>query len=264
MMEYFYIGLWGLFLGSFLNVLADRLFIGDTLLGRSKCDKCHHKLNWFDLIPVISYTLIKGKCRYCKAPISIQYPIVEICTSALYVLTYYLTQKFSFNLFDILINLALVSVLIVLVLSDIRYHAFSDYMLYAFLSLASLKNAVNIFSEESSFAQILPQLFNIVLSSILVALPLFMIYMLTRKKGMGLGDVILALGIGALLGTMSGLLAIYIAFVTGGIYGAYLLIVRKGKPKTVVPFGPFLIFSTYFVMFFEYDLYRLIGSIYSF
>src|SRR3990167_11154860 len=83
----------GLFFGSFLNVVADRLACEQTLGGRSKCDTCKRELSWIDLIPIISYTSLKVKCRYCQASISIQYPISEIATGVIFTLTWILSQN---------------------------------------------------------------------------------------------------------------------------------------------------------------------------
>src|SRR3989344_8918050 len=115
-----YLFIMGLFFGSFFNVLADRMSNEQTILGRSKCDSCKHKLSWYDLMPIISFTLLNGKCRYCKAPISIQYPISEIFTAVIFALTWILSLQIYHSVYMHVLNLVLASVFIVMFLSDIR------------------------------------------------------------------------------------------------------------------------------------------------
>src|SRR3989338_11512033 len=95
-MTYIFIGICGLLFGSFLNVLADRLSFGKTILGRSKCDSCKHELAWNDLLPIVSYIVLQGKCRYCKAPFSLQYPLVELFTGVIFALSWYVSTTYLF------------------------------------------------------------------------------------------------------------------------------------------------------------------------
>src|SRR3989344_9157803 len=140
---YIFIFFIGLFFGSFLNVLADRLSKGKTMLGRSICDSCKHTLAWNDLIPIVSYVILGGKCRYCKAPFSIQYPLAEIFTGVIFVLTWYVSTErlvISTDVFGLhIIHVAIAAVLIVMFLADIRYQIIPDEMQIALLILGISK-----------------------------------------------------------------------------------------------------------------------------
>jgi len=260
-----YIFILGLFFGSFLNVLADRLPEGRTLLGRSECDTCHHKLSWNDLIPVISFIEIKGKCRYCKAPLSIQYPLSELFTAVIFLLTWILSNQWYHELNLHIIHISIAAVLIVMVLSDIRYQIIPDSMqgILLLLGVFRLISLGMLQYDMSSFAWL--QYFGwAVLHGLIVMSPLLAVHIVTKGRGMGFGDVKFAFIIGFILGLWSGLGALYIGFLLGGVIGAILILTRKGKPKSKIAFGPFLILGFYIMLFFEHDVIYWIGKIYGF
>lgn len=260
-----YIFILGLFFGSFLNVLADRLPNGRTLLGRSKCDSCSHELSWRDLIPIISFIEIKGKCRYCKAPLSIQYPLSELFTGVIFLLTWILSNQWYHSEILHLIHIAIASVLIVMMLSDLRYQIIPDSMQVILLVLGIIRLI---------FLGMLQQEMNIlgwtqfagwaILHGVIVMAPLLTVYLITKGRGMGFGDVKFSFTNGFILGLWSGLGALYIGFITGGIVGTYLILSRKGKPKSKIAFGPFLILGFYIMLFFEQDVIYWIGRLYGF
>jgi prepilin signal peptidase PulO-like enzyme (type II secretory pathway) len=224
----FFIFLLGAAMGSFINVLVDRLIHGESIMGRSHCDHCKKTLEWYDLFPIISYICIGGKCRRCHIKLSIEHPIVEIITGILYVGTWMMVPLGS-----LLLYWGIVSTAWVIVLSDLRYKLISDYMqLSLFLFILFQK-----FVERASMFSLLSD----VCAGIMVALPIGLIYVVTNERAMGLGDVILAAIIGFALGIGKGLLALYIAFLLGAIVGVILLIRRKKGMKSEVAFGPFMI-----------------------
>src|SRR3990167_2998470 len=106
----------GASIGSFLNVLIDRLPQGKSILGRSQCDFCQKKLKWFDLIPIFSFIFLTGRCRYCHKKLSWQYPVVEALTGLAFVFS-------DFAVWGI------IACLIVIFFSDLKYHLISDYIL---------------------------------------------------------------------------------------------------------------------------------------
>ncbi|PIZ63239.1 hypothetical protein COY16_02590 [Candidatus Roizmanbacteria bacterium CG_4_10_14_0_2_um_filter_39_13] len=259
----------GLFFGSFLNVLADRLSKRKTILGRSMCDSCKHVLSWNDLIPIVSYLMLHGKCRYCKAPFSIQYPLAEIFTGVIFVLTWYLSTErliISADLFGIhIIHIAIVAVLIVMFLSDIRYQIIPDEMQIALLMLGILKVvSLSLFLKGTSLIGLSQDLGMHILYGVGVMSPLLLVFLITKGRGMGFGDVKLAFVMGLILGLLSGFLALYISFVVGGMVGGVLLLTKKGKRKTKIAFGPFLILGLYLMMFIEEDIILFVSRIYGF
>ena len=132
-----FIFLFGVSIGSFLNVLIDRLPQERKITGRSVCDYCQHQLSWYDLIPILSFFLLKGRCRYCRKKLSFQYPLVEILTGLMFIfvfLTYVKNiQEISIwqNWLVILSLWGIVSCFIVIFFSDVKYHLISDYILLA-------------------------------------------------------------------------------------------------------------------------------------
>jgi leader peptidase (prepilin peptidase)/N-methyltransferase len=246
-----YIGLMGLIMGSFLNVVADRLSNSQSLLGRSKCPKCLKTLSWKHLFPIISYYVLKGKCAFCKAPISIKYPISEIFTSAVYLLTWTLsitqTGSYVLSIFNILIA----SVFIIMLFSDLRYRIIPDeaQIMYLIISLFKLLYISTDFNSE--IFTILSLISSHIAFGVITALPLLVIFLITKARGMGFGDVKLSFVMGFSLGFYQGLLSVYLAFLIGGVYAIFLVYLKKAGRKTMIPFGPFLLIGAYIMMFFE-------------
>ena len=259
----------GLFFGSFLNVLADRLSMGKTMGGRSMCDSCMHVLSWNDLIPIVSFLILRGKCRYCKAPFSIQYPLVELFTGVIFVITWY------FSLHSILIppdsyllhsiHLGFAAVLIVMLLADFRYQIIPDEMQIALLILGVSKILYTSIVIGGVGLSVVSQTMGMhALYGLSVMAPLLLVFLITKGRGMGFGDVKLAFVMGLILGLLPGFLALYIGFVIGGIVGGILLLTKKGKRKTKIAFGPFLILGLYTMIFFENEIVLFVSKIYGF
>jgi leader peptidase (prepilin peptidase) / N-methyltransferase len=236
----------GLFIGSFLNVLADRLPNDKSILGRSHCEFCHHVLNWRDLIPVISFVYLRGKCRYCHKKFSVQYPLLEILTGILFSATYFFSiSNAALNpnsfIINLIIYLILVSCLIVIFFSDFRYGLIPDEVI-AFGSLTAFIWLV-LFNS--------PQLVNHIISAFGACLFFLIIFIVTKARGIGFGDVKLGFFLGLFLGFPQVALALYIAFLTGGLTGLILILWKKKRMNSAVAFGPFLILGTFLSFFFS-------------
>lgn len=260
-----YIGIVGLFIGSFLNVLADRLPRGETILGRSKCEACAHTLSWKDLIPILSFAYLKAKCRYCKAPLSWQYPFSELLTSVLFVLTWHFSHTWYRADWMHFLHLGIVSVLIVLFLADLRTFILPDEMQTSLL-LFGLVRLIGL-SWGSIGLDIIGwglRVGEAVLHGAAVGSPLLIIFLLTKGKGMGFGDVKFMAIAGFMLGITSGFLALYIGFLLGGLVAGMLLLTRKKGKKSMIPFGPFLIIGVYAMLFFEHEVTLWLLRVYGF
>ena len=232
-----YVGILGLCIGSFLNVLIDRLSNEQGIGGRSHCDHCKRQLQVRDLIPVLSYVYTGGKCRYCYKHISFYYPIVEILTSVVFVAIYFVFIPSSISLLIALIaDLLIACGLIVIFFADLKYHIIPDEATIALMIGAVIRLAPFVIS--------LQQLHAPITAGIALALTLLFLFLITKGRGMGFGDVKFAFPMGLLLGLEGGFLALYIAFVTGGIVGLALLLLRKKGLKSKLPFGPFLVLGT--------------------
>ncbi len=248
-------GIFGLIVGSFLNVVILR-HGARSLGGRSSCFSCGKTLSWYELVPVFSWLVQKGRCRGCDARISVQYPLVEATTG----IAFALIGVASIGFAQQAVAAILASLLIVIAVYDIEHTIIPDEWVYAFAAVALISSIM--FSPELGFASAL----TIFLSGVVVALPLFLLWFISRGTWMGFGDVKLALGMGWLLGTIQGLQALLLAFVIGAIVSVCILmplpkilralrITRLGSRhraltmKSEVAFGPFLIAATSLVWF---------------
>ncbi|MDO8552392.1 MAG: prepilin peptidase [bacterium] len=249
-------GVLGLIVGSFINVLVLRR--GARLLsGRSVCMSCGKKIRWFDLIPVISWLALRGRCRACGSRISIQYPAVELSMGAAFALVGGAPLAPHSTVFGLFIS----AILIAITVYDLRHTIIPDAWVWSFNALA----LISIFLIEGSLTAFSSQTAFSVLAGPLTALPLFTLWLVSKGRWMGLGDAKLALGIGWLLGPMDGIYALLFAFVIGAIVSVFILlplpsiaqylkkrgIANSGATKSYtmkseVPFGPFLIAACLF------------------
>lgn len=216
----------GLVIGSFLNVLIYRIPRGENFLtSRSYCDHCRKTLAWYDLIPVVSYLFLSGKCRYCKKKINSQILLVELITGLLFAGYFLKVQTIDLNFF---LNLFVISSLIVIFFSDANYEIIPDKVL-APLAVASI-----ILNFNTNFLSFL-------LSGIGGFIFFLLIYLISRGGAMGFGDVKFAGVLGLVLGYPLTLISFYLSFLTGGIVGLILVLWKKKKLKgDTIPFGPFL------------------------
>ncbi len=251
----------GLCIGSFINAFQYRQEIRRKNTGRSFCPKCKRQLAWHDLIPVVSWIILLGKCRYCKKQISTQYPLVELLTGTLFV-AFGLKSGFIAKFNDLLLGnygsfegeivtefskffcLALIIFCFVtLALHDYK----TKYILSALVYLAIVASGVLLllnYHDVWSFWPIFKYLYPYLIPAIIASAIFYLIYALSKGKWMGAGDIEIAFLIGIFLGWPNTSVAFYIAFVSGAIVGTVLLITQRAKLKSEVPFGPFLIAGT--------------------
>ena len=232
----------GLIVGSFLNVLICRLpDLKSIFFTRSYCPKCKHQLGWIDLIPVGSFVLLSGKCRYCKEKISWQYPLVELGTAILFVLIY---LKFGSSLTTYYL-LFTTCFLIVIFVYDQIHQLIPDEMVIGALVLALIYYLFNY--KLYSFNSIL-------IGTMIPVLLIGLIVLFTKGKGMGIGDIKLAALLGLILGYPRILVCLFMAFVVGSFYGIFLLSIGRKKMKDAVAFGPFLIIGFYISLFYGQEI----------
>jgi leader peptidase (prepilin peptidase)/N-methyltransferase len=217
----------GLAVGSFLNVVAYRLPLGLSLVHpRSRCPGCETPVRPYDNVPVLSWVVLRGRCRSCAEPISARYPIVELTTGALWVLV----AAFADDALHLVLGLLLVTTLIPLTLVDLDRRLIPNKITLP-ASVAAIAAAVLL---DASFV---PEQ----LIAGVAAGSFFLHAALAYPRGMGMGDVKLAGMLGLYLGRAVAP-ALFIALVAGVVVGA-AIIARKGAAegrKTAVPFGPFL------------------------
>ena len=223
----FFLFILGLIVGSFLNAIIFRLEKKESALkGRSYCPHCKHSLSWQDLIPVLSFVLLKGQCRYCAKRISIQYPLVELATAVIFIfigLNFYL--------------LVIASLLIILFVYDLRYYILPDKILFPAIIIVILFRIFEFVKFENWSLNIenLEPLINPLSVAILASAFFFALYYVSRGRAMGFGDVKLALFMGFFLGWPNILVALFVAFVVGAIIGIGLIALQKKGLKSEIP-----------------------------
>ena len=240
----------GICFGSFANVLIDRLPFGENVLtGRSRCDFCKKKLRWFELIPILSFFIQGGRCRGCRKKLSWQYPIVEFGMGlvALGVFGRISIGKISmYQYIDIFGKLLLTLTFVVIFVTDFKYEIIPDSMIVLGIIGAGLTLAFPPFSPLHVFPYLL--------SGIGASVFFFFLYLITRSRGMGLGDVNLVYLLGLVLGFPNIVVSLYTAFLTGALVGIILMVLGKKKLKSHVPFGPFLIFGASIALLFGNEI----------
>lgn len=231
----------GLLFGSFANAAVWRLKVKKPLgKDRSECPNCHHKLGVADLVPVFSWLWLRGRCRYCKKPISVQYPVVELLTAILFEWSY-LAWDFShfFSYLSFGGWLLILVGLVILAVYDLKWLEIPEKVLRL---LVALQTGVLIASV------IISQSFDYVGTRLVAAVFGFLffygLYAFGKGRWMGGGDVKLAFLMGLLLGVSNLLIAFFLAFNIAAIVSLVLMAAKKLRRKSLIPFGPFLITGT--------------------
>lgn len=241
----------GASIGSFLNVLIYRLPRGESIIiPPSHCPKCNHRLALWDLIPVFSYILLRGKCRYCRERISVRYLLVEASLGMIFSTLFLL---FDFSFFTIK-SLLLISFLTPIFFIDLEHMLIPDI-----LSIPGTLLGITL-----SFFQ--GKLIESLKGSIIIGIILLLIYFLAlifyKQEGMGQGDIKLGLLLGSFLGVKMGLLALFLGFLLGGLISSILIISKRKNLKEYIPFGPFLIISGIISYFWGESLINLYLSLF--
>jgi leader peptidase (prepilin peptidase)/N-methyltransferase len=240
-----YIVLIGLAIGSFLNVLIYRIPLKLSVSkGNSFCPKCNHKLSWLDLFPVFSYIFLCAKCRYCKAPISFRYPLVEIINAVCYLAIYLI---FGLNLISLCYAVFCTS-LIVLAFIDIDHKIIPD----RFNIIIGICGILLLFLSHD-----IPLIDRItwldrVIGLFAVSVPLLIIFLITG--GMGEGDIKLFAVCGFFLGWKLILLTMLFASIFAAIFGIILMVNKKATRKSEIPFGPYIALAAIASLFFGNNL----------
>lgn len=243
----------GLCFGSFFNVIIYRLPRQESILNPpSHCPRCGKPINWYDNLPLLSYLILRGKCRKCGNKISLRYPTVELLTGLIFLSSYYLAaQKLSFFFFS---SLFFLSILLVVAFIDLDTFIIPDKLILPaiFISLGLL-----IFDFTLPSIKILPLLPGYISSSLLGALAAFLFFyflafispLIFGKEGMGGGDIKLAFFLGLYLGYYV-FVAFFVAFLAGSLIGLGLVYLRGKEKREEIPFGPFLSLGGAVALFF--------------
>ncbi len=262
MIELIFIFILGLFMGSFFGVVVDRSQNKKSIIkGRSQCDFCKKELSFFDLIPVFSFIFLRGKCRYCKTKLSFFYPAIEVLTGVVFALSYiFLNSQFSpteisigtiLN-FQLIYYLFIFSTLIILFFQDLKYGILSDKL----IALSVLVSLFYLFLFQRQ--EFVSHLLVATVSFAFFVLISLAFYVLTKKQGMGGGDIKISFLLGLILGFPNVIICFYLAFLTGAVASIILVLWRKKDYlKDSLPFGPFLIGATIISLFWGNYIYSL-------
>ncbi len=253
-MEEIILILFGLVMGSFLNVVIYRLPLEQSIIKpRSHCPACNTMIRFYDNIPVISYIILGGKCRYCRAKISLIYPLVEAFTAFSFWLAWYyfgilpVYAGFSILFICLLLALAIIDLRHMILPLELTIGGAVVFLAYSFFNpvLTPLNAIGAAFGGAAAFAA------------------LYFFYLKFRKiEGLGQGDIWMIILLGSFLGVNKMVIAILLASLSGLMVGLFFIIFKKKDLKLALPFGTFLSLGSYVSLFWGEDILRLIQSLY--
>ena len=223
-------GVFGAMIGSFLNVCIYRLPLGRSIVWPgSACGSCGHMLAWFENVPVVSYLILRGRCRACRAAISLRYPLVELLTAAMFAGAWWYYGPSALLVSRLLFGCAL----IVLFAIDLEHHLLPNVITLPGIFVGF---AFSLFTEPGWMAS---------LAGILVGGGVLWgiaeaYYLLRHEEGLGMGDVKMLAMIGAFVGWKLMLITLMMASFAGSIVGIILIVSKRGGMKYALPFGTFL------------------------
>ena len=224
------ITLLGLCIGSFLNVCAYRLPLGQSVVHpRSRCTSCGRMLSWFDNLPVVSWAALRGRCRTCGKPVSWMYPAVEIVTALVFAITY---LTYGLTLLSV-VRVLFACALIVLFVTDLQHKILPNVITLPGIVIGF---ACSVFLPPGWVSSVIGILVG---GGVLFAIA-EAYYRVRGQEGLGMGDVKLLAMIGAFLGWKLVLLTLVFASFTGSLAGGMLIASGKGSMKYALPFGTFL------------------------
>ena len=233
----------GLAVGSFLNLCIDRLpKRGSILHPPSHCDICQHRLRPLDLIPLLSYLYLRGRCRYCGGPIHFRVPLVEAMTGLTFAL---LWNRYGFSI-ELSLMILFTCFFIIILIIDLEHRLILNRVVYPAIALAFL--ALILIPNSGIISAVIG---GVTGAGILLLLALLF------PSGMGMGDVKLAALIGLLVGFPQVFIALLICFVLGGVVASGLLLARLKGRKDPIPFAPFLIIGLITTVFYGEEIMRL-------
>ena len=247
--------IFGACIGSFLNVVIIRWREGRKLCGRSSCPHCQKNINVLDMIPIVSFFLLRGRCRHCDKKISWQYPLVEFLTAVLFTFVYYsLAQTgFAINLISLIFLLKvffITAVLIVVFVSDLRYSLIYDKVIIPACVVVFVLDLIFatffVPAAQTFFLAGTIMYLKSAIMAVAICAGFFLIqYWLSNGKWIGAGDIWLGVFMGLVLGFPNIIVAMFLAYVGGAIVSLILIALKQKTIKGQVPFGVFLTAATF-------------------
>lgn len=273
-----YIFLFGLAIGSFLNVVIWRAKNSETILGRSHCPHCQKQIAWYDNIPLLSFILLRGRCRNCGAKISWQYPAVELITSILFLYAFYrhfgwgdLQQilNLKFEILNLLKDWFLIAAMVVIFVIDLRWYLILDVISLPAAAIIFILNLLigdptyNLCRLENLWSCNPLSWSGLLISAIIGGSFFLLQFIVSRGRWIGGGDIRLGLLMGLALGWPQILLALMLAYFAGSIVGLGLMAIGKKQWGSMLPFGVFLAPATIATLFWGKEILHWYLNIFS-
>ncbi len=244
-MYYIFVFLIGLAIGSFVGVVIHRLPKSEQFIsGRSYCPSCKHVLRWYDLVPILSFLILLGRCRYCRNKISWSYPAIEICSGIIVAVSFLFLSPFG--LAHWLFWVFILELFLILAFIDLRHFILVDSVMAVILAAFACYEILGEKVASSIFS------FGNLAGAVLLFLTFFLIWSFSNGKGIGLGDAKLAGLLGLIFGFWNSVFILYLAVIIGVVAGFMIILSGKGNLKTKLPFGAFICFSAIISTLFNY------------
>ena len=221
--------IFGLSVGSFINAFVYRLQNHKKIINdRSACPKCRHKLAWYDLMPFVSFFMLKGRCRYCRKRILWQYPLIEFLTGIIFILPIIKSPELA----AILIYLIFACILMIIFAYDLRYMLIPDKISIPAILIVTVVQL--FFNFEFHY------FLNLLLAAALASIFFLMQFIISKGTWIGGGDIRLGFLMGLMLGWPNIIVGVFLAYIIGAAFSMPLVIIGKKSMKSPVPFGVFL------------------------
>lgn len=252
MIVYLFIFIIGACIGSFLNCLSWRLAHKKSIVfERSECPKCEIKLKWWENVPFFSYLFLKGKCRYCGVKIPLNYLWTELAGGSLFVAVFYLNNAIqATDLVKMIFEFFIVSVLLFIFLHDILYKEILPKAIWLSIIITLIYQFF-----------IGADIWSIGLGGLLGFSFFAFQYFVSKGKWIGGGDIRLGLLLGLLLGWQKTIIALLCAYWLGALVGLFLIISKKSKMNSEIPFGTFLVIGTLVAMYYGENIIKWYSNI---
>lgn len=266
---YIFFAALGAIVGSFLNVVIYRLHTGKSLGGRSHCMSCGRTLSWYELVPVVSYILLRGRCHECSSYIPSRYLIVEVLTAFLFMLAWY---AFPHDLLMLVLSLILFAFFVVILVYDIRHTIIPDEMTIGVGAVAAIYLGYLYLATEDVSLLLMH-----ISGGVAAAFFFWSLWYLSKGRWIGFGDAKLALPLGAIVGGTAAFSMVVFSFWIGAAVALLFLLVqhllKKGTTKLLfgrvpltmkseIPFAPFLLAGFLLTYIFHADTFSIIERIF--
>lgn len=260
-------------MGSFVGAMTWRMHQHlDWVKGRSECEHCHHRLAVVDLIPLVSYLTLRGKCRYCHKPIGCTTFCLELGTGLAFLLSAimwptamagrWISPAYALSGLDVMTSLILglwlvaVTIMAALFVYDYRWHLLPNKLVFPLIGVGLVYSGLSYLGLQQ--VGITDWLINVGLGLLPVSGIYGLLYLVSRGRWIGLGDVKLGLAIGCLVPWWGGIVVLFLANLLGSLVAIPGLIRHLVKPNSQIAFGPYLIIATYSVVLFGWLVKRLV------